>query len=452
MLMGVVLEAIKKLVPLAKPSPEPKEAGKEFHDAIRRQKKAHWDDFREDGANIWQSARYLKPGGDTISDKILPLKRPDGTKTRDKADQAEELLTAIDTRQDSRGGRGGQDIIRRRDVRTPTHKPLWSKKTTIDRAGTAAPAGADLQGVEKPQGASIVVNGHTSERRQLPQAGLPQGSPLSPVLFLFFNADLVTGPTAETNRAGIQATIDRALDWERRSGATFEGDKKTIIHFAHNAERTSDTPFMIKGKEVRPTQSAKILGVVMDGKLRYKEHMARAAAKGLSAAMCLRRLKMLSPQTARQLFTATVAPTMDYTSTVAQKVGAQAITGAFRTAATAVLEAEASIPTIGERHTRAGTRLWINLHTLPKTHSLAGLKISNSRRYLSLKKQLALAQEGNTVERMETIQACTLPLWHSRLPIGYDLDQDMATETANRMEGILVATTASEKAGRVGLS
>lgn len=39
--------------------------------------------------------------------------------------------------------------------------------------------------------ASIMVNGYTSERMQLPQAGLPQGSPLSPILFLFFNADLV---------------------------------------------------------------------------------------------------------------------------------------------------------------------------------------------------------------------------------------------------------------------
>ena len=48
----------------------------------------------------------------------------------------------------------------------------------------------------------------------------------------------------------------------------------------------------------------------MDAKLRYKEHMARAAAKGLSAAMCLRRLKMLSPQTARQLVTVTVASTV----------------------------------------------------------------------------------------------------------------------------------------------
>ncbi len=39
--------------------------------------------------------------------------------------------------------------------------------------------------------ATILVNGYTAEKQQLPQAGLPQGSPLAPILFLFFNADLV---------------------------------------------------------------------------------------------------------------------------------------------------------------------------------------------------------------------------------------------------------------------
>jgi riboflavin biosynthesis pyrimidine reductase len=89
---------------------------------------------------------------------------------------------------------------------------------------------------------------------------------LSPLLFLFFNADLVqhktalksgsivfiddysawvTAPTAEANRAGIQAVIDRTLEWERRSGATFEEDKTVIIHFTRRAER----PYTTKAKQ-----------------------------------------------------------------------------------------------------------------------------------------------------------------------------------------------------------
>jgi len=39
--------------------------------------------------------------------------------------------------------------------------------------------------------ATIQINGQSSEIRSLPQAGLPQGSPYPPILFLFFNADLV---------------------------------------------------------------------------------------------------------------------------------------------------------------------------------------------------------------------------------------------------------------------
>lgn len=41
-------------------------AAKEYHDAIRKQKKAHWDKFPADDANIWQAARYMNPG-DRIS-------------------------------------------------------------------------------------------------------------------------------------------------------------------------------------------------------------------------------------------------------------------------------------------------------------------------------------------------------------------------------------------------
>lgn len=82
------------------------------------------------------------------------------------------------------------------------------------------------------------------------------------------------------------------------------------------AARKSDLPFWIKDKEIKPRTSAKILGLIMDDGLRYQKHMARAAEKGLTTAMSLRRLKMLSPKVARQLFMATVAPAMDYASNV----------------------------------------------------------------------------------------------------------------------------------------
>ncbi|XP_044718884.1 reverse transcriptase (RNA-dependent DNA polymerase) domain-containing protein [Hirsutella rhossiliensis] len=126
--------------------------------------------------------------------------------------------------------------------------------------------------------ASVVVSGHTSEQRVLPQAGLPQGSPLSPIALLFFNADLVQrrinakgGVRAlvddySLSLEGIQSIIAEALQWERCSGATFEADKTTVIHFTRAMERTCDTPFMTKGQEVIPKSSVKLLGVVMGTK------------------------------------------------------------------------------------------------------------------------------------------------------------------------------------------
>ena len=209
---------------------------------------------------------------------------------------------------------------------------------------------------------------------------------MSPILFLFFNADLVqrhidshggaiafvddftawvTGPTAQSNRQGIEAIINDALDWERRSGATFEADKTAIIHFTRKSHRSDSEPFDIKGQEILPKNHVKILGVIMDARIKYKEHVARASAKGLEAALELKRLRGLSPATARQLFTSTVVPVVDYASNVwmhvfkdklkgpinrVQRIRAQAIVGTFITVATSVAEAEACIAPVQDRY------------------------------------------------------------------------------------------------------
>ena len=89
-----------------------------------------------------------------------------------------------------------------------------------------------------------------------------------------------------------------------------------FVHFTRNSERTNGQPIMIKGQEVYPAARAKLLGVVMDSELRYKEHIAKASTRGLHAAMALKRLSGLSPLTARRLFEATVAPVVDYASSI----------------------------------------------------------------------------------------------------------------------------------------
>ncbi|KAM4061064.1 reverse transcriptase (RNA-dependent DNA polymerase) [Hirsutella rhossiliensis] len=490
-----------------------KDAAKEYHDNVRKQKKSHWDDFVTDENNIWKVVKYLKPVVNVFDDKVPPLRRADGSITKGKGEQGEELLSTffppLPTMIEPEGERPQREAITMPDLTFAGEdglpvivwKKLWhvvkhriiplKKPVVAERISYAVEAhgllpanhfGArkrrsadqalvllqeriykawrmgrvlslvsfDVKGAYngvckerllermKARGipsrlvkwvdafcsertASVVVNGHTSEQQALAQAGLPQGSPLSPVAFLFFNADLVqrrisnnsgsiafvddysawvTGPTAESNREGIQSIIDDALEWEKRSGAT--------------------------GNDVKPKDNVKLLGVIMDQALRFKEHIAG----------------MASPRTARQLFTATVAPTMDYAS--------NAITGGFRTVATAVAEAEASVQSFRERHAQAASRFWIRTQTLPRTHPLTSLKLKLNRRYASPMQKLASAMERLDTKRLETIHEFALAPWDDRVQVTYETNGEEVLKSDDP-EDITIATSSSQRKGKVGL-
>ncbi|KAF4337193.1 reverse transcriptase [Fusarium beomiforme] len=241
--------------------------------------------------------------------------------------------------------------------------------------------------------------------------------------------------------AGTDSRLDKALDWERRNGATFEAEKTAIVHFTRYKGRIDSEPFTIKGERVFPKDQVKILGIVMDSRLYYKQHIARAATKGLEAAMELKRLKGMAPSTTRQLFTAMVAPAVDYASDVwmhacktvsayaiyrVQRVGAQAIIGSFTNVATAVAEAEAHITTIHERFWRRASKLRIVdvCRELPK-------------------------------DTMEVIQPFTLAPWEARLQVILNSqgeeEENKIKELAKAGWAVRIATSSSARHDLVGM-
>ena len=172
----------------------------------------------------------------------------------------------------------------------------------------------------------------------------------------------VTGSDIKSNIERLKAEVIPKLEvWAESSGAIFNPEKTVLVHFTQNlkkinAEVASPTFLKVGNRPIYGQQEVKLLGVVFDQKLTYKEYVAKALKRGVKAALGLRRLGNLRPESARQLFWSTVAPVIDYALVIwspglakstlkkldqIQRIGAQAITRGFRTVALPIAKAEA---------------------------------------------------------------------------------------------------------------
>ncbi|KJK78210.1 hypothetical protein H634G_06383 [Metarhizium anisopliae BRIP 53293] len=135
----------------------------------------------------------------------------------------------------------------------------------------------------------------------------------------------------------------------------------------------------------------------------------------------------------------------------AQAIGAQAVTGAFRSVATAVAEAEAGIAPVLERHAKTAAKNWVNLRTLPREHPLARLNMRICRRFTSPMQKVAEFYKEVAGQRLEVIQEFAMEPWERRIPVLCYADRDKATQLARKARGVVVSTSSSERGGIVGM-
>ena len=117
---------------------------------------------------------------------------------------------------------------------------------------------------------------------------MPQGSPLSLLLYMFYNADFldiaqqhqatglgfiddiiygVQGNTDKENVRKIKCILDEVEEWRKKHGVQFETSKYVLVHYTHNKRMETKASVTINKTTIKPSQEAKYLGVIFDQEL-----------------------------------------------------------------------------------------------------------------------------------------------------------------------------------------
>ncbi|EAQ91232.1 hypothetical protein CHGG_03167 [Chaetomium globosum CBS 148.51] len=164
--------------------------------------------------------------------------------------------------------------------------------------------------------ATLLFDGKTAAPTAI-RAGVPQGSPLSPVLFILYISSLykqlkgehphlaitgfadgtnllVFGRNPEANFRQLEAAWETCMRWADSRGMKFAPEKSELIHFNKGRRQWTEQVNLANPgggtSPVEPEGSARFLGVWLDWKLNWKAHLVAVEKKLRAQSYALSRI------------------------------------------------------------------------------------------------------------------------------------------------------------------
>ena len=187
----------------------------------------------------------------------------------------------------------------------------------------------------------ITINHKNASKRIRIKRGCPQGGILSPFLWNLVIDDLLNYTVkdvpgylqafaddlvslAEGNDTDViwertQRTINTINRWCNTKGLSLSALKTKIVMFTWN-RKWNIRPIKVGNAVIGLSNSAKFLGITLDNKLNYNEHITNITKKATASLMqCKRAVGPtwgLSPKTCRWMYTAVIRPILSYSACI----------------------------------------------------------------------------------------------------------------------------------------